>query len=173
MVERMIHVDWEGPHPLKAVQALNRQKDYGLYQVYVHHPVYGPGVLAYIGRASDRTFAVRVTEHEWGSGSENDPQNVEIYVGRLKGNVTPSRDQWKRDIHLAEMLLIHAHGPAYNSTHIMSCESDPEAKDVRIINWGAVRALHREVSGLVWTSASVQFRDYKHYGVAQAVPQSQ
>jgi hypothetical protein len=169
--EKLIHIEWEGPYSLKAVKSLTGDSDFGLYQVYVCHPVYGPGVLAYIGLACDQTFSARIGQHDWGSGSENDPNKVEVYVGRLKGDNTPSRQQWNDDIKLAEKLLIHSHGPAYNSTHIMDCEADPKVRNIRVLNWGAVRSLHREVSGLVWTSASGRlFGHYRPYRVAPGIP---
>jgi hypothetical protein len=159
MPEHILHIQWCGPISLDQIVGLNDPaKDQGLYQVYACHPVYGPGQLVYIGQACHQTFGVRVCQHDWGGGTENDPNNVAIYVGRLKGATTPPLAQWHREIDLAEKLLIHSHGPAYNSTHIMAVnESDPSIRDLRILNWGCVRSLHREVSGLMWTTAASQF----------------
>jgi hypothetical protein len=147
MPEHIIHIQWSGPILLDQIVGLTDQtKDRGLYQVYACHPVYGPGQLVYIGKTITQTFAVRVCQHDWGGGTENDPKNVAIYVGQLKGP-TPSLAQWRREIDLAERLLIHSHGPAYNSTHMMAIDesADPSIRDVRILNWGCVRSLHREI----------------------------
>jgi hypothetical protein len=161
--ERIIHIEWSGPHSLAEVDAFrDRRRDRGLYQIYGHHPVYGPNVLLYIGQ-TDLTFGERIPGENWGGGSIEDPQNVEVYVGRLKGPATPSRDEWRREICLAERLLIHAHGPAYNSTNIMAvAQRDQEARKTRVLNWGCFRSLHREVSGLLWIQYQ-QFTEYKIY----------
>jgi len=148
-----MRVDWDGPFSLSEARELNNETDRGLYQIYVHHPVYGPGVLSYIGLTCDQTFSAEIVAKDWGGASENDPKNVQVYVGRLKYDVPPIQNEWKRDVRIAERLLIHAHGPGYNSTNIMLVsESDPDICNARVLNIGAVRALHREVSGLMWTS---------------------
>jgi hypothetical protein len=168
MPERIIHIQWDGPFSLNQVPSLDdATKDRGVYQVYAYHPVYGPEQLVYIGQTWGQTFAARVSQHDWGGGTENDPHHVAIYIGRLKGERTPPEQDWSREIALAERLLIHSHGPAYNSTNIMAVsESDSDVRDVRILNWGRVRALHREVSGLMWTTAASQFDLLKVYNMA-------
>lgn len=160
MSEQIIHIQWEGPHTLNAITSLNGACDKGLYQVYAHHPVYGR-CLVYIGKTCT-TFAKRIPEEKWETGSENDPKRVEYYVGRLKGEETPDRTQWDREIVLAEILLIHAYGPAYNSTQMMAIHNEESVKNVRVLNWGAIRSLHREVSGLMWTGNPA--RDFPVYG---------
>jgi hypothetical protein len=50
IIERIIHIEWEGPYSLSQLDTLNDlRKDYGLYQIYGHHPIYGSNVLLYIG----------------------------------------------------------------------------------------------------------------------------
>ena len=156
MSEQIIHIQWEGPHTLNAITSLNGACDKGLYQVYAHHPVYGQ-CLVYIGKTCT-TFAERICQsppqEQWEGGSENDPRKVEYYVGRLKWAKTPERDQWDREIEQAEALLIHAHGPAYNSTNIKAINNEEAVKNIRVLDWGAVCSLHREVSGLMWMAAA-------------------
>ncbi len=159
---RMIHLEWSGPFSLDAIQRLNGISDKGLYQVYAHHPVYGR-CLVYIGKTDD-TFARRIPEHNFERGSENDPERVEYYVGRLKGETTPDTSQWSEEIGLAETLLIHAHAPAYNSTEMMCVSNEKAVANVRVLNSGAVRSLHREVSGLMW--ASIPELNLQLYGLA-------
>ena len=166
MPERLVHIHWQGPFSLESISSLsNWPDDCGLYQIYAHHPVYGAGQLVYIGKAVGQTFSVRIPQHGWGSGSENDRRNVAVYVGRLHSETPLKKIDWEISIALAEMLLIHAHGPAYNSTHIMSINESiyPEVREARILNWGDVRALQREVSGLMWTSAAAQFDGFAQY----------
>ena len=45
----------------------HEEDDYGLYQVYGRHVVFGSGSLLYVGRARDQTFGRRLQQHdaEW------------------------------------------------------------------------------------------------------------
>jgi hypothetical protein len=114
-IESLIHILWDGPHTLDAIRSCNNSDtDCAIYQIYPHHPVYGASSMVYIGQTTDQTFAVRVLEHQWDTGSENDPRQVTVYIGRLIGP-TPDLETWRRQIDMAEQLLIHSHGPAYNS----------------------------------------------------------
>lgn len=56
----VIHVHWNGPFSLEDVEQKDDNFDYGVYQVYGSHPIYGSDVLLYIGKASDQTFSVRI-----------------------------------------------------------------------------------------------------------------
>jgi hypothetical protein len=168
MTERIVCIEWEGPHPYSSIKKdgsiLSGTRDRGLYQIYVHHPIYGAGVLAYIGQTMRGTFCERVLARAWGEGSENDPRNVQVYVGRLKypQDAMPSVEAWEADILNAERLLIHAHGPAYNATHLDHVrEGDTRVRTLRVLSFGAVRALQREVSGKVWTTDAKQFENYQ------------
>src|ERR1035438_3521697 len=97
MVERIIHIEWEGPYSLNQLDTLkDLHKDRGLYQIYGHHPVYGSSVLLYIGQTVGRTFGEKIEEYNFGRGSQEDRAHIEIYVGRLKGATrTPSSDDWR------------------------------------------------------------------------------
>ena len=99
---------------------------------------------------------------------------MEYYVGRLTGDFTPSFDQWKMETMLAEALLINAHGPAYNSTHILAVnESNPDVQNARVLNWGSVRSLSREVSGMIWSSKAGKRRNRPFHGVAPPQPEGE
>src|SRR5437773_399292 len=60
--EHIIHIDWSGPHSLEEVAQFNGPSDWGIYQFYGGHPVYGSGVLLYIGKTESDPggFAGRV-----------------------------------------------------------------------------------------------------------------
>lgn len=117
----IIHVEWDGPYRfgeqpshLEPVSGLKGSTDYGVYQIYGGHPVYGNSALLYIGMAAKQQFGKRIIqEKHW---IENrDAGRVEIYVGRLSGKRTPDDDTWGHHIELAERLLIHAHSPPMNT----------------------------------------------------------
>src|SRR5258708_19938364 len=81
MMERIIHIEWEGPYSLNQLDTLkDSRKDHGLYQIYGHHPVYGPNVLLYIGQTYGRTFGERIDEHNFGGGSQEDRCHIGIPV---------------------------------------------------------------------------------------------
>src|SRR5438552_9883322 len=108
--EITIHLEWYGPHRFDDVSSLNGPKDYGIYQVYGGHPIYGNTALLYIGLAAAQHFGERVPQETWWADNR-DAGRVEIYVGRLSGSKTPDDDTWDQQIRLAERLLIYAHSP--------------------------------------------------------------
>ncbi len=148
--EQIIQILWDGPSSLRDIQALIGAHDKGLYQVYTYHPLYGD-CLVYIGMTRT-SFAQRIAEHDYEAGSDSDRRRIACYVGRLIGKETPDPEEWFRQIDLAEMLLIHAHGPAYNSTHIQAMYRPHDVANVRVLNWGSCRSLQREVSGRMWSA---------------------
>ena len=78
---RIVRIEWEGPFSIEEVLELDdRNKDYGLYQIYGHHIVYGKDSLLYIGQPGN-TFSQRFNEHlVW----LEEEEGVFIYVGRCE-----------------------------------------------------------------------------------------
>jgi hypothetical protein len=159
----IIHINWYGPYtPARLGELNNEDYDYGVYQIYGAHPVYGSNVLLYIGKAEGQTFSVRLNQEEW-IRYLPDAENVQIYVGRLAGKATPNDSQWCKEIDLSEKLLIHTHKPAFNSQNIRSIP-DKALQDIHIVNWYNHRDLMSEVSGARWTSKYDDIPDYDDYG---------
>jgi len=160
---KVIHIEWEGPFVLEQLSSLkNEEIDYGVYQIYGSHPVYGSDVLLYIGKADGQTFGVRIKqEYRW--EYNEDTKNIKIYVGRLAGSTTPDDDEWSEQIDLCERLLIYAHGPAYNSRGLNTIP-DQRLMNTHVLNWGCYRNLLPEVSGARWTSKYDTMRVYEVYG---------
>lgn len=147
---KSIHIYWDGPYTLEQLSTLtDDSRDYGIYQVYGGHPVYGSSVLLYIGQAERRTFGVRVPEENW--FTNRNAGDIRVYVGRLAGPRQPSNEEWKKEIALSEKLLIYSHTPACNIQFI-NILSDQELEDVHVLNWGSHCDLMAEVSGRRWTS---------------------
>jgi len=157
-----IRIEWDGPYKLadigydkekykiKNSKLNNPEKDYGIYQVYGFHPVYGNNVLLYIGQAKDQTFAKRLPQEEW--KFNYDFKNIQIYVGRLLfTDKQPNLNEWKRLVDIAEKMLIYAHAPAMNSSNIASISRDKqflkEWGNIRIFNYDQCRSLFPEISG--------------------------
>ena len=145
----IIQIQWEGSYKLTDLPHLmNDETDYGIYQIYGTHPVYGSDVLLYIGKADYQTLGKRISQENW--LYTNDSNNHKIYIGRLHGIQPTNEELWSTYIDLAERLLIYSHKPAYNARSIASFP-EKELQLIHILNWGDHRSLLPEVSGLRWT----------------------
>ncbi len=148
--ELVIHLEWDGPHRLDAITSLVGPTDYGRYQIYGGHPVYGNSALLYIGLAAGQHFGERAPqETQW--TYNRDAGRIEVYVGRVSGTKTPDDAAWDRQIRLAERLLIFAHSPPMNTQKSLA-RLEPDLRSVRVLNWARHRDLLPEVSGERWTS---------------------
>ena len=155
----IVHLQWSGPLTWSQKNKLTGPTDYGVYQIYGCHSVYGVDTLLYIGKASQQTFAKRLKqEGDW--IFHQDFERLTIYVGRCSGwGGTPPEADWEEQIDLAEKLLILAHMPAYNAQKGID-RDDPRLQELHILNWGCYRSLLPEVSG--WRHTS-KFDDEKGY----------
>ena len=141
----LIQIQWEGPLKYEELASINdNETDYGIYQIYGDHFVYGNNVLLYIGQASQQTFGTRIMQHSY--WLEDD---YTFYVGRLSGSITPSGDIWHGEISLAESLLINIHTPAFNSVHINGINKT-NLEYIHILNLGNYKNLLPELSGIRW-----------------------
>jgi len=157
-----IRITWEGPYNLADLgynkedekydtssKLDDQKKDYGIYQVYGFHPIYGDNVLLYIGQAKNQTFAKRLSQEWWEYNA--DCNNIQFYVGRLFGDKQPTAKKWNELIDIAEKMLIYAHAPAMNSSNILNISRDTEIlkkySNIRIFNYDQYRSLFPEVSG--------------------------
>ena len=111
---QLIHIEWDGPFPLNKASDFTGNTDYGIYQIYGAHIIYGSDVLLLIGLAERQTFGHRIPQEQWWL-DHHDAGCLRVYLGRLAGEVTPSDNVWGSHIIMAERLLIHAHSPAYNA----------------------------------------------------------
>jgi hypothetical protein len=158
-----IHVDWAGPLCFEEAKSLtNEDEDYGVYQVYGSHPVYGSDVLLYIGKADKQTFGKRLSQETWADHNK-DRNRVAFYVGRLHTYArTPKEEEWSRQIALVERLLIYAHRPAANSSGL-NVSFPASLADVHVLNWGTHRDLLPEVSGARYSTLYDTADGYKPY----------
>jgi len=160
----IIRIRWSRPYDLDSINGLSNSEDYGVYQIYGHHAVYGAGTLLYIGMVEKSSFSTRINQHkdDWFRYNE-DQSKIEIYVGRLIGEKTPSANELSKQINNAEKLLIYAHAPVYNTENKTSIPD--ELEDVHVVNYGNYRSLMPEVSGTAWTKAAnkkyLEWSEYK------------
>lgn len=122
----------------------NDEIDYGIYQIYGNHLVYGDNVLLYIGQANEQTFYTRITQTAYWL-----EKHFSFYIGRISGQFTPSYEIWHDQISAAEQLLINIHAPAYNTANINSFNED-KVRNLHILNVGEYKGLLPEVSGTRW-----------------------
>ena len=146
-----IHIDWEGPHTYDEVKKMKGRVDFGIYQFYGCHSVYGADTLLYIGKAQEGTFGSRMTDfsdHNIRFDKYSTSGRMDIYAGRLAGGETPGYAAWSKEIELAEKLLICAHSPAWNSQELnVRIVEGCELFDIHVFNWGKHERLLPEVSG--------------------------
>ncbi len=144
-----IHLKWEGPLEIEEVCNLkDDEEDFGIYQVYGNHPIYGSGVLIYIGMTADQSFGERIKQETW--LTDDDIKPISIYVGRFDMNDKLSSQQWIELTKMVEKLLIYSHSPAFNSSNINK-SLGKEFENMLILNWGTRGNLLPEVSGDRWT----------------------
>ena len=136
--ERLVELAWYGPfllrdgrlaeHPLEPAPL--PQDAPGLYVATGDHPLQGHQVLLYIGQTG-RLVSQRICEHAW----LQEEWRLEVYVTDVED------DALRNEL---EALLIYAHSPLYNSSHIGS----PPAlvTPLRIWNRGRFWRLFPEVS---------------------------
>lgn len=149
-----IHVDWEGPFTFEQAKELNSDQDFGLYQFYGEHPVYGAAVLLYIGKAVKQTFGSRLKQHNWQSWV---PTPVELYIGRICTESEISNNEWESLIDLAEKIQIFSHSPAFNTSNLNQINATNS--DARIMNWGMRKSLLPEISIERWEGSNTLGHD--------------
>ena len=158
MEEYEIRIEWEGP--LKLREVIEKKSDagkhpdwdgddYGLYQIYGRHILYGTNTLLYVGLATEQTFSQRLLEHsrEW-LESDQDDRDREIYLGRIYHRGRHSKNDswlsWKQDVQLAERILIHKYSPNYNSDGLTIEPDLSPYKNVRLIHTGERNRLNEK-----------------------------
>ena len=146
MKEREIAIDWKGPFSLdQIIDAMDNGgqsptwegEDYGLYQIYGGHELYGKGTLLYVGQTTEQTFSQRFKEHKNWLEDDLNGKEVEIYLGRIydpkKHSPEDNWESWKRDVEIAEKIIIHRYSPSYNGK---SLSKEPTSEKIRLIHMG-------------------------------------
>ena len=136
---RTVSVEWEGSLTIDEVLEMkNRNRDFGLYQIYGRHIIFGLNSLLYVGKTNE-TFSQRFrSEHVvWLA----DEESVFIHVGRINKEDYKEREQVKvhKDV---EALTIYWHSPPYNSSNIGSYNG----QRLRVVNLGKRGSLDTECS---------------------------
>lgn len=85
-----INIDWQGPFTLEEALQLHTEVDYGLYQYYGDHPIYGQNVLLYLGSAIKQPFGKRLAQHNW-RGCQNFRVQGGLRITRMVERIDPGR----------------------------------------------------------------------------------
>jgi|CXWL01.1.fsa_nt_gi hypothetical protein len=153
MEKYKIEIVWSGPYtPEEVIKTMTKGgrkqngysgEDYGLYQIYGNHILYGRDKLLYIGQAADQIFSSRFRQHykDW----LKDEGVIKVYLGRIDSKNYDDKDNWytwRRDISLAEAILVYKYTPCYNSSLKGDYPRLGELGCVRITHLGTKRNLH-------------------------------
>lgn len=155
----VIIIHWEKiPFSRENILNLNKSHDHGIYSIYGDHYAYGKESLLYIGKAQDRTFAIRMTDgdRDYYDFEESTAQPKYIRLGFItKGyhqdeneryNVAEYEANWKNNIAIAEQILISTHSPAFNKDLRNRLSQVKYPEDYLIINKGDYGSLLPELS---------------------------
>lgn len=140
-------VYWEGPFDWEQRDSAPRDQ-HVLYAIYGTHRIYGPSSLLYIGR-TERAGGKRLSEHAWWVEEESDA--VHFCLGSIsefkswahRNSIEECRPQDAKLVEAIEILLIHAHQPAYNSKGL---QEPSTFHNIRVFNSGRYATLLPECS---------------------------
>jgi hypothetical protein len=142
MPDTTLHFEWEGLLRFDEIHDKTSNDDYGLYQIYAHHLVYGPGALVYIGKAEDQSFATRLNQH-WMNWAKPEDSPL-VRLGRMDKRDYRDDADWASLLAAAEPLTVFWHTPAYTSHFIL--DYPDHALRMRILNTGKRGGLLPEYS---------------------------
>lgn len=138
---KKIEINWEGPFSIKNIEKFDTDIDYGIYQLYGTHNIFGPNTLLYIGQANELDFSTELAQQkDW---FEWEYSEIEIFIGRLGGVTKKKYDELEKEIFEALVLLIYYSSPPYN-IHYLDDYGDIE--DTLVLNFGKKNRLPLEIS---------------------------
>jgi len=145
-----INIWWEGPFLISDILENkiepsiyeNTADRIGLYQVYGTHPLYGSDKLLYIGRTKDKRGFQGRLKNRWVIENGCDDENVRIYLGTIFSYDEDIKNQENDFIEKAEVLLINALKPAFNSSNIQSVDKRLIEQEYTIYNHNNYRDIY-------------------------------
>jgi len=145
----VIHLVWkEYDWDENVYNKFNGKEDYGIYQIYGDHPIYGYNTLLYIGKARGNTYSQRLNNH-YDFYVDKIPKFRKLHLSYFCENVDVNKENWNSKIDLVEKLLINSHFPAYNSQDIKNVLAKENfEKELLVLNWFERGKLLPEVSSL-------------------------
>jgi hypothetical protein len=143
-----INIFWEGPFSkddilndeINSKRYDNTADKIGIYQIYGTHPLYGRDKLLYIGRTRDKKGFKNRLRNRWVIENGQDNENIKIYLGTIFSATECIEGKEYDFIEKAEVLLIYALKPAFNSSNIQSAGKISE--DYIIYNYNNYRDIY-------------------------------
>jgi hypothetical protein len=169
---KIFHLYWKkyawNEAVLKNFNGFDTDRDFGIYQIYGDHPIYGDDTLLYIGKAAEQTFAKRMKGHYDLDASQVGGQFTRIHLGYFCELDDVSPESWEDAISIVEPILIKSHMPALNGTNVKGFKGFLENPDTNILvfNWGAKGKLFSEVSNL---RCSGYYHDSEKYNFKERI----
>jgi hypothetical protein len=162
---KIFHLYWKKYLWNKAVlnnfNDFDSERDFGVYQIYGSHPVYGDDALLYIGKAAQETFASRMKGHY-----DFDAYNLtKIHLGYFCEIDDMDEQKWEDAISIVEPILIKSHMPALNGTGVKRLLESPD-ENILVFNWGEIGRLFPEVSNL---RCSGYYHDSEKYNFKERI----
>lgn len=160
---KVINILWEKiPFDFEIIKTKNSESDFGLYQVYGKHNVYGQNALLYIGQSNIQKFSNRLKDRWEFIESSCIPKF--ICLGKIVKSKNASEpfeyeiNEWEKIINIAEKILIKTHTPAMNKQDVTGLFNKEQDENYLILNWGDYGKLLPEVSNLRF---SYKYWDYE------------
>ena len=116
----------------------------GIYQIYGDSPVYGIGVLLYIGKADNLNH--RIKSHF---------TSVQSFIGRQPNKSCRFAELDKELLDIAEQTLIVMHKPSFNSSNIIEVSPVLKSRPIYIQNHGDRGMISLEVTNYYFQHTSV------------------
>jgi hypothetical protein len=150
---------------LRNFNDFDTERDFGIYQIYGNHPVYGDDTLLYIGKAAEQTFTRRMKGHYDFDASQVVGQLTRIHLGYFCEIDDMNPQIWEDAISDVEPILIKAHIPALNGQGVKGFLESP-GQNILVYNWGDKGRLFPEVSSL---RCSEVYHDYEKYNFEELI----
>jgi hypothetical protein len=136
----------------------NTSDKIGIYQIYGTHPLYGSNKLLYIGRTTDKNGFKSRLKNRWVIENGQDTENIKIYLGTIFSDIENIKNKENDLIEKAEILLINALKPAFNSSNIQSVGKKLQEQNYIIYNYNNYRDIYPILSSKhFWKDSNLNF----------------
>ena len=161
-----INIWWEGPFLINDILENkidssiydNTADRKGLYQIYGIHPLYGSDKLLYIGKTKNESGFRSRLKNRWIIENGCDDENIKIYLGTIFSFDENIKNKENNFIEKAEVLLINALKPAFNSSNIQSVDKKLIEQNYIVYNHNNYRDIYPILSTeYFWKNTNTNF----------------
>ncbi len=161
-----IDIWWEGPfsqeeiieNKIDSKKYDNTANKIGIYQIYGTHPLYGSDKLLYIGRTRNKNGFKSRLKKRWVVDNGQDSESIKIYLGTIFSYNEDIKNKESDFIEKAEVLLINALKPAFNSSNIQSVDERLQKQSYIVYNYNNYRDIYPILSSeYFWKDNNLNF----------------